>query len=152
MSNDASVWPFLSTTPLATADLRRSLESATAGAVVVFEGVVRNHHDGRAVVRLEYSAFEAVVEAEWRRLEEQARAGFEITAVVGRHRLGTLAIGECAVWIGVAAAHRAAAFAACQWLIDEVKRELPIWKREHYADGSVHWRHEPLPDPAQTAI
>ncbi|MEO6065260.1 MAG: molybdenum cofactor biosynthesis protein MoaE [Lysobacterales bacterium] len=139
---------FLSATPLDTAELRRSLERFSAGAVVVFEGVVRDHHEGKSVLRLEYSAFEAAVEVAWSKLRENALANFDVTAIAGQHRVGTLDIGESAVWIGVAAAHRGAAFAACQWLIDEAKRELPIWKREHYADGNIQWRHEVALDHA----
>ncbi len=133
---------FLSPVRIDTAALRRSLERREAGAVVVFEGMVRNHHAGRSVLRLEYSAHAMVAEAIWRDLQASALAEFQVAAVRARHRVGELGIGDCAVWIGVAAAHRAPAFAACQWLIDAIKRELPIWKREHYADGTVEWRHD----------
>lgn len=143
---------FLSAKPLVSDQLRRSLEQSSAGAVVVFEGVVRDHHQGRSVVRLEYSAFDPVVEAEWQNLRERARASFEVKAITGQHRVGTLGIGDSAVWIGVASAHRASGFAACQWLIEAIKRELPIWKKEHYADGSIDWRHDVGPDPARTVI
>ncbi len=152
MSAGALSATFLSTTPLETVRLRRSLECVSAGAVVVFEGVVRDHHDGKSVLRLEYSAFDAAVETEWSKLRERALATFAVAAIAGQHRVGTLEIGECAVWIGVAAAHRGAAFAACHWLIDEAKRELPIWKREHYADGNIDWRHEVALDPSANAI
>jgi len=133
---------FLSPIPIDAVASRRSLERSEAGAVVVFEGTVRDHHAGRPVLRLEYSAHVAVAESAWQELQARTLAEFEVVALRGYHRVGTLAIGECAVWIGVAAAHRAPAFAASQWLIDAIKRELPIWKREHYADGTVEWRHE----------
>ncbi len=152
MSRVPATLRFLSAAPLATGDLRHSLERDSAGAVVVFEGIVRDHHDGRAVSRLEYSAFEAVAESEWARLRELARERFGLASVAGMHRLGTLEIGECAVWIGVASSHRAQAFAACQWLIDEIKTGLPIWKREHYADGQVDWRHDPASELAEPGI
>ncbi len=133
---------FLSQVRIDPVALRQSLERREAGAVVVFEGRVRNHHAGRSVLGLEYSAHAAVAEVNWRELKARALAEFEVAAIRAQHRVGGLDIGDCAVWIGVAAAHRAPAFAACQWLIDAIKRELPIWKREHYADGTVGWRHD----------
>lgn len=152
MKHPAPAAPFLTASRLATDALRRTLECPAAGAVVVFEGIVRDHHGGRAVARLEYSAFGPVAEVEWARLREQARERFGLAAVAGQHRVGTLEIGECAVWIGVAASHRVGAFAACQWLIDEVKAALPIWKREHYADGELAWRHDPAAPPAPSGF
>lgn len=139
---------FLSPIPIDTVASRRCLERRAAGAVVVFEGTVRDHHEGRSVVRLEYSAHGAVAESVWRDLEARARAEFEVVAIGAQHRVGTLAVGECAVWIGVAAAHRAPAFAACHWLIDAIKRDMPIWKREHYSDGAVDWRHDVVEPPS----
>ena len=131
--------------------MRQSLERREAGAVVVFEGTVRDHHAGRSVLRLEYSAHRAVVETAWQDLQSRALADFDVVAIRARHRIGALGIRDCAVWVGVAAAHRVPAFAACQWLIDAIKRELPIWKREHYADGTVEWRHDVV-EPRKAAI
>jgi molybdopterin synthase catalytic subunit len=152
MSDTSTRTSFLSATPIATAELRRSLEDRSAGAVVVFEGVVRDHHEGRGVAGLEYVAFDVLAETEWRRLAAGAASRFAVVAIEGCHRTGTLGIGECAVWIGVAAAHRAAAFAACEWLIDSVKRDLPIWKREEYVDGRIDWRHDPVSGQGQSSI
>ncbi len=143
---------FLSDTPLATAELRRSLEHRSAGAVVVFEGVVRAHHEGRRVTGLEYTAFDLLAESEWDRLGAAASAAHDVIEIAGRHRVGTLAVGDCAVWIGVAAVHRAPAFAACEWLINAIKRDVPIWKRERYGDGRVVWRHDPCSAPPQMPI
>lgn len=137
--------PFIVATAIESAALRHALERATAGAVVVFEGVVRDHHAGRGVVRLDYEAHPELAETRWEDLRRHALATFDVHAVCGQHRIGSLGIGECAVWIGVSAPHRLAAFRACEWLIGEVKRELPIWKREHYTQGRPEWRHEPDP-------
>jgi len=137
--------PFIVAKSIESAVLRHALGRADAGAVVVFEGVVRDHHAGRGVVRLDYEAHAALAETQWEELRLQALLAFDVVAVSGQHRIGSLGIGECAVWIGVSAPHRVAAFRACEWLIGEVKRDLPIWKREHYAEGQAEWRHEPDP-------
>lgn len=113
--------------------------SPRAGALVTFEGHVRNHNDGRAVVSLEYEAFEALALEEGNRILAEALQRFPVTAAACVHRVGKLAIGEIAVWIGVSAAHRSAAFSACEYIIDEVKARVPIWKKEHYADGNAEW-------------
>jgi molybdopterin synthase catalytic subunit len=123
------------------AALRSALGSDRAGAVVCFEGVVRDHSEGRAVRRLAYQAYAPLAEAEGTRIVAEARTRFEIERIVCVHRVGELSIGDVAVFVGVSAAHRDAAFAACRQVIDEVKRSVPIWKKEHYADGESAWRH-----------
>ena len=128
----------LSRRPLDAASIASQVESASRGAVVSFAGLVRDHHGGRVVVRLEYSAYEPMAEAECARIIAEAEARWPV-AVALRHRLGELAIGETAVAVAAAAAHRGDAFEACRHVIEEVKRRVPIWKREHYADGSVAW-------------
>lgn len=119
--------------------LRRGLEDASAGGDVSFEGIVRNHNAGRPVLRLAYEAFSPLAVKEGERILAEARERFAIARVACTHRTGTLEIGEVAVWVGVAAAHRDAAFAACRYVIDEVKDRVPIWKKEFYADGDSGW-------------
>ena len=129
----------LSETVLEPSALQRELLDATAGAAVTFEGWVRNHHGGEAVAALEYEAYGPIAEAEGNRVLEEAIARFEIVTAFGRHRTGRLEIGDCAVWVGVSAAHRGAAFDACRYIIDELKERVPIWKKEHYAAGLSGW-------------
>ena len=131
----------ISDMPVDTGRLRRDLEAAGIGAVVCFEGRVRDHNDGRAVKGLSYQAYVGLAEAEGRRILDEARNRFAIERVVCVHRVGDLALGEIAVWAGVSAGHRAAAFEACRYVIDEVKKRVPIWKREHYAEGESEWLH-----------
>jgi molybdopterin synthase catalytic subunit len=121
--------------------LSRELAVAAAGACVSFEGWVRHRNEGRAVQRLAYQAYAALAQREGERLLEEAATRFAIERAACVHRVGTLEIGELAVWVGVSAAHRDAAFAACRWIIDEVKARVPIWKNEFYADGQSGWLH-----------
>ena len=123
--------------------LRQRLEDAGAGAVVTFEGTVRNHSAGRPVRRLAYEAFSPLAVKEGERILAEARERFAIARIACTHRTGMLAIGEVAVWVGVAAAHRGAAFDACRYVIDELKRRVPIWKKEFYADGESGWIEHP---------
>jgi len=108
------------------------------GGVACFLGAVRDHHEGRKVARLEYSAYEPMAEAECARIVAEAETRWNC-AVALAHRIGTLEIGETAVAIAAASAHRDEAFAACRYVIEEVKRRVPIWKQEFFADGSVEW-------------
>jgi len=137
----------LSATTIEAAALLRELESQHVGAVVTFEGRVRDHNEGRAVRGLAYEAYAKLAETEGARIIEEARSRFEIGQVLCVHRIGELSLGELAVWVGVSAAHRDAAFAACRYVIDEVKARVPIWKREHYAGGEAEWLH-PRPNKA----
>ena len=112
------------------------LADPVAGAYASFEGWVRNHNDGRAgVLHLEYEGYEQLGIKEGERIIAEAATRFDITKAHCIHRLGKLEIGELAVWVGVSAAHRDAAFDACRYIIDEVKHRVPIWKKEHYVDG-----------------
>ena len=120
-------------------NLKRSLEQDAAGACVTFEGWVRDHNDGEPVVALEYEAHAALAEEEGAKILDEARERFAITAARCEHRVGKLGIGDCAVWVGVTAAHRGAAFDACRYIIDEAKARLPIWKKEHYTSGATGW-------------
>ncbi len=133
----------LSAEPLDAAACRAALVAlappGAAGGVVAFEGLVRNHAEGRSVESLEYHAYDALALSEGSRVMDEARERFAVEAVCAVHRTGHLALGETAVWVGAAAAHRQAAFDACRWALDEVKARVPIWKREHYADGPAEW-------------
>jgi MoaE-MoaD fusion protein len=122
------------------------IRQADDGAVVAFEGVVRNHSRGRRTLFLEYEAYEPMALKELESLAIQARSQFSIREVAITHRLGRLEIGETSVFIVVASAHRSAAFEACRWLIDTLKRRVPIWKKEHFEDGAVWGDGEPFPD------
>jgi len=124
---------------LAPAALAQSLGDETCGALVTFEGWVRNHNDGRDVVRLEYEGYETLAVKEGERIVAEALGKFDITHARCVHRLGALALGDLAVWVGVSAHHRREAFAACQYIIDEVKGRVPIWKKELYPGGDSGW-------------
>ncbi|MBX3117457.1 MAG: ThiF family adenylyltransferase [Fimbriimonadaceae bacterium] len=115
------------------------MHCAGAGGFVSFEGKIRDHHQGREVLALEYEAPQDLAEAEGRQLLLEAAERFGLLSVEAIHRVGRLEIGETAVWIGVAAAHRREAFEACEWILDALKRRVPIWKKEHYADGDSGW-------------
>lgn len=123
------------------ANERRELDHAAAGACASFEGWVRNHNDGRAVLRLDYQAYAPLAASEGEAILAEAVERFAIRAAQCVHRVGRLEIGDLAVWVGVSADHRGAAFDACRWIIDEVKLRVPIWKNEHYADGESGWLH-----------
>lgn len=126
----------LSSEPLDPTVLRSCCASPEAGAFVDFEGRVRNHNEGRTVNHLEYEAYEKAARTEGERIVAEARERFRIVTAICVHRTGRLAIGDVAVWVGVAAAHRSPAFDACRFVIDEVKARVPIWKKEHYGEES----------------
>ncbi|HST45432.1 MAG TPA: molybdenum cofactor biosynthesis protein MoaE [Luteimonas sp.] len=134
--------------PFGIQPLRARLLHAQAGAYASFEGWIRDHNDGRAVAGLHYEAYRVLAESEGTRIVEEAIVRFGALDACCVHRIGDLAIGELAVWVGVSAAHREAAFAACRYVIDEVKAHVPIWKHERYVDGVAEWLH---PDPGQGA-
>jgi len=140
----------LSSTPLDPVALRAAMADVRAGGFVVFEGWVRDRNDGRAVRRLDYEAYAPLAEKEGARILAEARRNFAVFDIRCVHRVGTLELGELAVWVGVSAQHRGAAFDACRFVIDEVKTRVPIWKREQYADGVSGWVNagtgEPRPD------
>jgi molybdopterin synthase catalytic subunit len=137
----------LADTPIDTGSLRAQLLDDRVGGYASFEGWVRNHNEGRDVLGLRYEAYIALAEAEGERVLDEAMAKFDILEARCVHRIGDLAIGELAVWVGVSAAHRDAAFAACRYVIDEVKARVPIWKHERYAAGDAGWLHPDVPNP-----
>ncbi len=123
--------------------LVRELLQGEDGAAVIFEGVVRNHSGGRATRFLEYEAYEPMALAKMREITAKARQRFRIGRIGIVHRLGRLEIGEASVVIVVTAGHRRPAFEACQYAIDRLKRIVPIWKKEFFADGAVWVEGEP---------
>jgi molybdopterin synthase catalytic subunit len=110
-----------------------------AGACVTFEGRVRDTNEGRSVRALDYEAYGPLALKEGERILEEAAGKFGILWAACVHRTGSLQLGDLAVWVAVAAAHRGAAFDACRYIIDETKARVPIWKREHYANGTTEW-------------
>jgi len=137
---NAPVKPFrFSKTALDTAALQEAMQDDTCGGFAAFEGWVRNHNEGHAVTRLEYEAFTELAEKEGARIVQAAIEKFGVTRAACVHRVGSLAIGDVAVWVGVSAAHRDEAFRACRFIIDEVKHRVPIWKKEHYVTGDSGW-------------
>lgn len=124
---------------IAISELAAQLQDPAAGAVVTFDGCVRNHHDGRAVNQLEYQAYPVLAVATGQRILAEEAARYGLLRALAVHRTGPLAIGESAVWVGVAAAHRGAAFDAARAIMERLKYELPVWKKETYADGTSEW-------------
>ncbi len=125
--------------PLEPARLLEQLRDPGCGGYVTFEGAVRNHNEGRTVLRLEYEAFAPLAQREAERILAAAVARFGLTHALCAHRVGALEIGGLAVWVGVAAAHRGEAFDACRYIIDQVKHSVPIWKKEYYENGDSGW-------------
>ncbi len=119
--------------------LRALLTDARAGALVVFEGRARDHHEGKAVLKLSYEAYAPMAEKELARLRDQAIARFGLTGCAIHHRVGEVPLTEAAVLVATASAHRAEAFRAAAWAMDEIKDKVPIWKREAYLDGTEAW-------------
>ncbi len=132
-------------------DIVPPLERAKDGAVVIFDGIVRDNSRGRKTRYLEYEAYEDMAVAQMERLAAKALADYSIRNVAVVHRLGRIDIGESSVLIAVFSAHRAAAFDACRWLIDTLKKTVPIWKKEFFEDGAVWAQGDPFP-PELTAL
>lgn len=120
--------------PIDEGRLKKALHAKTCGALATFEGWVRDHNNTRPVSHLTYYGYERLAHNQGKKLIEQAKIQFDISHAIAIHRIGELAIGDMAVWIGVASAHRYPAFDACRWLLDEIKAEIPIWKQEFYDD------------------
>jgi molybdopterin synthase catalytic subunit len=109
------------------------------GALVVFEGWIRDHSEGQKVERLEYEVYRPLAEKEGAKIIDEALANFSVSHALCIHREGLLELGDCAVIVCVSAAHRGAAFDACRYIIDQTKTRLPIWKKEHYVTGISEW-------------
>ena len=128
--------------PIDVAAVQRSVAGAGRGAVLLFLGTVRDHHRGRAVDRLTYSAYRPMAADTLERIAAELEAQAEHLRIAIVHRLGEVPVGEASVVIATASPHRAAAYDASREALERLKREVPIWKREHYADGGALWREE----------
>jgi molybdopterin synthase catalytic subunit len=126
-------------TAIDTDQARRELQDLGAGGYASFEGWVRDHNEGQEVTALEYEAFQELAVKEGDRIVVEALRRFPVKHALCIHRVGSLGLGEMAVWVGVSSAHRGEAFDACRFIIDEVKHRLPIWKKEHYRNGDSGW-------------
>lgn len=131
---------------LPTSTVVDALKAGSDGAVCVFDGIVRNNTRGRETLYLDYEAYREMALKQMNELAEQAIEKFGVRDVALLHRLGRLQVGETSVLIVVASAHRGAAFDACRWLIDTLKKQVPIWKKETFVDGAVWADGEPFPD------
>jgi molybdopterin synthase catalytic subunit len=129
---------YLTSDPINLGPLLDSVQSTARGGIASFVGTVRDHHAGRTVRRLDYSAYVPMAEAEIARIVAEAESRWDVGVAV-QHRLGQLEIGDVAVAIAVASAHRDEAFVACRYVIEELKQRVPIWKKEYFADGTVDW-------------
>ncbi|MFH0907513.1 MAG: molybdenum cofactor biosynthesis protein MoaE [bacterium] len=133
----------LSNEPIDANALRATFDRDDAGALVVFEGRVRNENQGRRVEQLDYEAADKLAVSEGEAILREAREHFAILDATCVHRVGRLSIGDLAVWIGVLAAHRDAAYEASRYIIEQLKARVPIWKKEHYLDGEAAWLNAP---------
>jgi molybdopterin synthase catalytic subunit len=131
--------------PIDAAWLVAGLKGGADGAVTVFDGIVRDNSRGRRTLYLVYEAYEEMALKQMRSLAAKAVENFGVREIALVHRLGKLEVGETSVLIAVASAHRAQAFDACRWLIDTLKKTVPIWKKEHFEDGAVWADGEPFP-------
>ena len=128
------------------AELVAELKADSDGAVCVFDGIVRDNTRGRKTLFLDYEAYREMALGQMRTLAQEAVEKFRVRDVAIVHRLGRLYVGETSVLVVVASAHRGAAFDACRWLIDTLKRTVPIWKKEQFADGAIWVDGEPFPE------
>src|SRR5271167_2042132 len=131
--------------PIRTAALLAAIKHPEDGAIAIFDGIVRNNSRGRRTLYLDYTAYEPMALRQMEQLARQALANYAVRDVRLVHRLGRLQIGESSVYIAVTAEHRHAAFDACRWLIDTLKKTVPIWKKEYFEDGAVWADGEPFP-------
>jgi molybdopterin synthase catalytic subunit len=125
--------------PIDVAALVDSAAHPACGALSLFLGSTRDHHEGRSVSRLAYEAYEPMALAALEELEREAARRFDVASCLIVHRLGDVPISQASVAVAVSAAHRGPAFEACRWAMDELKRGVPIWKKEWYADGGASW-------------
>lgn len=137
--------------PIDGAAINAAIKQPEDGAVAIFDGIVRNQTRGRTTLYLDYTAYESMALRQMEQLAQQALANFTVRDVWLVHRLGRLQIGETSVYIAVASAHRAAALDACRWLIDTLKKTVPIWKKEYFDDGAVWADGEPFPPEVPVA-
>ena len=131
---------------LPAAEVIAEIKAGADGAVCVFDGIVRNNTRGRETLYLDYEAYHGMALAQMQALANQAVEKFGVRDVALLHRLGRLKVGETSVLVVVASAHRGPAFEACRWLIDTLKKQVPIWKKETFLDGTVWADGEAFPD------
>jgi len=129
----------VTTEPLSVQQVNDLVKRPTDGAVVTFDGIVRNNFDGRSVRYLEYEAYAAMAEKKLAEIGAEVQQKFAVGEIAMMHRIGRLEIGESSIVIAVAAPHRQAAFEACAYAMDRVEAEVPVWKKESFADGADHW-------------
>ena len=141
---------YLVSEPIDVGVLLALVQSPDRGGIACFLGTVRNHHGGREVRRLEYSAYGPMAEAECQQIVAEAESRWDVDVAL-QHRVGDLEIGDTAVAIAAASAHRDQAFLSCRYVIEEVKRRVPIWKKEVFADGAVEWV-DPTADSAAPSV
>jgi molybdopterin synthase catalytic subunit len=132
--------PYLTRAPIEPAALLRSVGEAGLGAVTLFVGLVRRSAEDGPVAAIEYTAYDAMLEAEWERILAEAKQRWPGLRVAACHRLGLVPVGEASIAVAAAAPHRAEAFAGCRYVIEEAKRRLPVWKQEIFDDGTRRWR------------
>ena len=144
--------------PLDAGELGAFVATPASGGLVTFSGVVRNHHEGRDVLRIEYEAAAPLAEVTLQTIAREALRDPGVHRVAAVHRTGNLAVGEASVIVAASAAHRDEAFRAARFLIDRIKELLPVWKREYFSDGSAAWapgftirETDRAPRPAETA-
>jgi molybdopterin synthase catalytic subunit len=129
----------VTTEPLSVQVVNDLVKRPTDGAVVTFDGIVRNNFAGRPVQYLEYEAYATMAEQKLAEIGEELRQKFSVGEIAMIHRIGRLEVGESSIVIAVAAPHRHAAFEACAYAMDRIKEEIPIWKKEFFTDGEDHW-------------
>ncbi len=132
--------------PIDASAIERSIKSGADGALCVFDGIVRDNSRGRRTLHLDYEAYEEMALQQMHLLRAEAIEHFDVRDVAIIHRLGRLVVGETSVFIAVASAHRGASFDACRWVIDTLKKTVPIWKKEQFVDGAAWADGEPFPD------
>src|ERR1700761_6873856 len=128
------------------AEIAQEIKAGSDGAVCVFDGIVRDNSRGRKTLHLDYEAYREMALEQMRALAAEAVTKFGVRDVALVHRLGRLVVGETSVLVVVASAHRGAAFEACRWLIDTLKRTVPIWKKEYFEDGAIWADGEAFPE------
>jgi molybdopterin synthase catalytic subunit len=145
-----SIRSWITTEPIDTTDVLSSAGAPEDGAVLLFLGIVRRENEGREVTGMRYDAYDSMAERVLREIAEAAANTYGATHVAAVHRTGELAIGDISVAVAVSTPHRADAFSAGRWVIDELKQRLPVWKKEHYVDGS-RWLEGNTPPVQETA-
>jgi molybdopterin synthase catalytic subunit len=143
---------FITSDPLDVAALLAEVGTPEDGAILVFAGTVRQHNEGRAVAGLRYDAYAAMAEAVLRQIAEETAARWDVSRLAAAHRTGDLAIGEASVVIAVSSPHRAEAFEAGRYMIEEIKQRLPVWKQERYAEGAERWLQGSTPRTGESNV